>query len=331
MPTRSGLTNAELIDYLGLPKDTITKLQTSMGEQYQATSNEFLNALYNKVLYSQVQSMEFANPFKKYDSYPVNYGDTVESIFTELPKGYTYDKDATDPFVKVVPSVKALYASINYELQYETTIQDSLLRRACVNEYGFMNLIDSILGTLAKAMSIDEYDATRAVLGDADIYAKGVESYTKGGTDSETAEKITKIIVDCVTFMKLPSKESNKLGVLTCSKPSDLLLVIKADLLNSINLDYLTGVYNLDKVDLIKNIIPVASFQVKDSTGVLKGEDIDFAVIDTTGFENHVALQDGGMIYNPKGKYTNHFYNLWKIVAFKTFCNARAFKAQAGA
>lgn len=330
MPTPSGLTNSELIEYLGLPADTITKLQTAMGEVYQATANEFLTAIYNKVLYSKVMQMDFTNPFKKYDSYPINFGDTIENIFVELPKGYTFDKDATDPFTKVVPSVKALYQSINYELQYETTIQDSLLRRACVNEYGFMNLIDSILGTLAQAMSLDEYDAVRAVLGDAKIYAGGkVEEYTKGTTDSETAEKMTKLIVDAVTFMKLPSTKFNALGVLTCSKPSDLLLVIKADLLNSINLDYLSGVYNLSKVDLINNIIPVASFQVKDEKGALKGEDIDFAVIDTTGFENHVALQDGGMIYNPKGKYTNHFYNLWKIVSFKQFCNARAFKAKA--
>lgn len=331
MATPSGLTNAELIEYLGLPSDTITKIQTSMGQDYQAVTNQFLTALYNKVLYSEVQSMSFSNPFKKYDSYPINYGDTVESIFTELPKGYTFDKDATDPFAKVVPSVKALYATINYELQYETTIQDSLLRRACLNEYGFMNLIDSILGTLAQAMSIDEYDATRALLGDSKIYAKGIESYTKGATDSETAEKITKTIVDCVTYMSLPNKECNKMGVLTASRKEDLLLVIKADLLNSINLDYLSGVYNLSKVNLISNIIPVASFQVKDSEGNVKGEDIDFAVIDTKGFENHVALQDGGMIYNPKGKYTNHFLNLWKIVAFKHFCNARAWKAQEGA
>jgi hypothetical protein len=327
MATASGLTNSELIEYLGLPSDTITKLQTAMGETYQATANEFLTALYNKVLYSKVSSMEFTNPFKKYDSYPINFGDTIENIFVELPKGYTYDKDATDPFTKVVPSVKALYQSINYELQYETTIQDSLLRRACVNEYGFMNLIDSILGTLAQAMSLDEYDAVRAVLGNKAIYAGGeVETYTKGSTDSETAEKITKIIVDAVTFMKLPSDKCNALGVLTSSKAENLLLVIKADLLNSINLDYLSGVYNLSKIDLINNIIPVASFQVKDKDGNVKGEDIDFAVIDTTGFENHVALQDGGMIYNPKGKYTNHFYNLWKIVSFKQFCNARAFK-----
>lgn len=322
----NGLTNAELVSFLDLPSDIITKLQTEQGDTWTATANQFLTALYNKVLYQTVSSMDFANPFKKYDSFPINFGDTVENIFVELPKGYTFNKDATDPFTKVAPSVKTLYASINYELQYETTVQDSLLRRACLSEYGFMNLIDTIVGSLAKSMSLDEYSATIAMLNNADIYANGFESVTRGSTDSETASIITKKIVNTVSHMKLPEKTNNKIGITQTSKPEDLLLVIKADLLDSINLDYLEGVYNLSKVDLLKNIIPVGSFQVEDADGTKKGEDIDFVIVDTKGFDNHVALQDGGMIYNPKGKYTNHFYNLWKIVSYKYFYNARAFK-----
>lgn len=322
----NGLTNTELVSYLELDEDIITRLQNEQGDTWTATANEFLGALYNKVLYQTVADMDFTNPFKKYDSFPIKFGDTVENIFVEMPKGYTFNKNATDPFAKVVPSVKTLYASINYELQYETTVQDSLLRRACLSEYGFMNLIDTIVGALAKSMSLDEYSATIAMLNNADIYAKGFETVTRGSTDSETAQAITKKIVNTVSHMKLPEKDNNKLGVMQTSRPEDLLLIIKADLLDSINLDYLEGVYNLSKVDLLKNIIPVGSFQVEDEDGTKKGTDIDFVIIDTKGFDNHVALQDGGMIYNPKGKYTNHFYNLWKIVSFKYFYNARAFK-----
>lgn len=322
----NGLTNTELVSYLELDEDIITRLQNEQGDTWTATANEFLSALYNKVLYQTVADMDFTNPFKKYDSFPIKFGDTVENIFVEMPKGYTFNKNATDPFAKVVPSVKTLYASINYELQYETTVQDSLLRRACLSEYGFMNLIDTIVGALAKSMSLDEYSATITMLNNADIYAKGFETVTRGSTDSETASIITKKIVNTVSHMKLPEKGNNKLGVMQTSRPEDLLLIIKVDLLDSINLDYLEGVYNLSKVDLLKNIIPVGSFQVEDEDGTLKGTDIDFVVIDTKGFDNHVALQDGGMIYNPKGKYTNHFYNLWKVISFKYFYNARAFK-----
>lgn len=333
----AGLTNPELLEYLELPEDILTALQTEQGTSFSAAANEFISALMNKVLYQQVATMEFTNPFKKYDGFPINYGDTIENVFVELPKGYKFNKDATDPFTKAVPSVKSLYATINYELQYETTIQDSLLRRAAVSEYGFMNLIDSILSTLSKSMSFDEYKGTIYMLNNEDIFADGIEEIEKGVDDTATAKKVTETIVNTVSAFKIPMTANNKLGVLNAARPENCLLVIKYGLLNSINLDYLTGVFNLSKVDLINNIIEVDGFQVAkpgdetnadqtDDDPTLVGEDIDFMIIDARGFDNHVALQDGGMIYNPKGKYTNHFMNLWKIVSFKYFYNARAFK-----
>lgn len=326
-----GLTNAELIEYLELPADTITKLTTAQGSEYEAVSNQFLEALHNKVLYQTVASMNFTNPFKQFDSFPINYGDTIENIFVEMPKGYAFNKDATDPFTKVVPSVKALYATINYEMQYATTIEDKLLRRACLSEYGFMGLIDSILGQLSKAMSLDEYFATIAMLNNKDLFANGFEEITVDSDATKKAKTITETIVNTVSAFKLPMTTNNKLGVMQVSNPSDVLLIIKYGLLNSINLDYLTGVFNLSKVDLVKRIIEVDGFKVAKDDGSLVGEDIDFMLIDTKGFDMHTALQDGGMIYNPKGKYTNHFYNLWKIMSYKYFFNARAFKLKTSA
>lgn len=324
----NGLTNTELVGFLGLPTDIITRLQTEQGDTWTATANQFLDALYNKIVYQSVASLDFENPFKKYDSFPVNFGDTIENIFVELPKGYKFNKDATDPFAKAKPSVKSLYATINYELQYETTVEDALLRRACLSEYGFMNIIDTILRQLQNAMSLDEYFATIGMLNNEDIFAKGFEEVEKptDASDSDIGELVTKSIVNAVGSMKLPSTTNNKVGVMTTTPENRILLIIKQDLLNTINLDFLAGVYNLSKVELVKNIIPVASFIIKDDEGEDVGEDLDYMIIDTAGFDNHVALQDGGMIYNPKGKYTNHFYNLWKIISFKYFYNARAFK-----
>lgn len=322
----NGLTNEELVEYLELPDTIIEDLKTAQGSQFQAVANQFLEPLFNKVIYQSVEQMDFANPFKKYDSYPVQYGDTIENIFIETPKGYQFNKDATDPFTKVKPSVKTLYATINYEMQYETTIEDSLLRRAVLNRYGFMNLIDGILRSLEQAATNDEYFATIGMLNNENIFAEGFQDVKRGTSNEETAKIITEKVVDTMSSFTLPMTSNNKLNVLHTTRDSDVLLIIKYKLLNMINLDYLSGVYNLSKVDLVKNIIVVDTFQVAGEDGTLKGEDIDFMVIDTRGFDNHVALQDGGMIYNPKGKYTNHFYNLWKIISFKYFYNARAFK-----
>lgn len=322
----SGLTNTQIVKALELPDTIITQLQTAQGKAFEAVSNQFLDALFNKVVYQTVSSLDFTNPFKAYDSFPINYGDTIENIFVELPKGYKFNKDATDPFTKAKPSIKTLYATINYEMQYETTIEDALLRRACLNEYGFMNLIETILGSLTKGMSIDEYFATIGMLNNASIYADGFETIDAGSTDKETAEIVAKKIIDVSSNFKFPNKKNNAYKTVNVASFDNTLLIIKQTLLNTINLDYLAGVYNLSKVELLKKIITVESFKITNAEGTEVGEDLDFIILDTKGFDNHTALQDGGMIYNPKGKYTNHYTNLWKIISYKYFYNARAFK-----
>lgn len=335
--TKTLLTNSEIVASLGLPSDILTALQTEEGTSFSAHANQFIEALVNKIVYQKVDKMTFNNPFQRFEGYKVSFGDTIENIFVDLPTGYTFDKDSTNPFEKFVSNVKTLYASINFEMQYPLTVQDSLLRRAVLREYGLMDLIANLIGSLGTRKSIDEYQAVVYMLNNADIYAGGFETLDVSSEQTETGKykAVTQKIIDVVTDFALPCKDNNKLGVLNSTPKNRALLVIKQELLNHINLDYLAGVFNLEKVDLIKNIIPVRSFQVVhpgDSTAnpavpaSAVGEDLDFVVLDTEGFDIHPALQDSGMIYNPRGKYTNHFTNDWMIIAYKYYFNARAFK-----
>jgi len=334
------MTNLELVQYVGLPDDILEDLAVAQGAEWQVKSNQFIEAICNKIVYQTVDQFGWENVFKKFDSFPVNYGDTIENIYVETPEGYQFDKDATDPFTKKENLVKVLYATINYEMQYQATIQDTLLRRAVLTEYGLINLVNSILASLTTAKNVDEYFATIRMLNNPVLYGNSTGEGTAldpkqfaelevSGTDANKAKQVADKIVDVVSSFQLPSRDHNALGILNASNASNILLIIKRTLLNKINLDYLTGVFNLQKVDIIKNIITVDSFQVKtkgEEADTTYGEDIDFIIMDTRCFDNHVALQDGGMIYNPKGKYTNHFLNLWKIISFKYFYNAEAYK-----
>lgn len=329
------LSNSEVVASIGLPQSIVTSLQTAQGDEFSATANQFIGALVNKIVYQKVETMDFDNPFKKYDSYPVNYGDTIENVFVDRAQGDKFNKDATDPFAKTGPTVKSLYANINYEMQYPVSIEDSLLRRAALNEYGFMNLINAILKSLVTGRSVDEYLATIIMLNNSDIYANGFESLDVTGETTLTGQMgvVTKAIINTVHDMKLPSIDNNKMKVMQSTSTNHSLIVMKQSLLDNINLDYLTGLYNLSKADLESKIITVRSFMAVVNTingGTITpsstGDDIDFIIIDDRGFDNHVALQDGGMIYNPRGKYTNHYSNLWKIISYRYDYQARAFK-----
>jgi hypothetical protein len=331
------LSNSQIIDLIDLPESLLEDLKSVQSSTYVPAQNQVLTNIVNKIVYQKVEGFGWENPFKKLDGRPIPFGDTIENIYVECPAGYTFDKDNTDPFVKYVPSVKSLYASINYERQYCVTIQDSLIRRAVMSEYGLNDLILEILRQLTTAKNIEEYEATIAMLNNPELYgnstgvtgSKQFEVLNVGDmTDVEGAKAITQKIVDIFTSFQLPSKSHNVAGVLNASNKDDLLLIIKRNIYNSINLDFLTGVFNLEKVDLLSKIIVVESFQVQgvdgEGTTSTDGADIGFIILDKKCFDNHVALQDSGMIYNPKGKYTNHFMNLWKIISFKYFHNASA-------
>lgn len=322
------MTNNEVVDYLGLDKDIITRIQTEQGTTFQATANEFLSALVNKIIYQRATYFNWSNPFAKYVGTPIRFGDTIENVFIEAPDGYTYDPDATDPFVKYIPNAKTLYATINKEMQYCCTINDALLRRAAINETGFQELINYILASMTAKSNIDDYFLQLGAL-QSDIYGVDSALYIDPTlTLKEQAELLTKDIIDYASAMQLPSTKYNKLEVMTATKKENLLLVIRRNLLNLINLDYLTGVFNLNKVDLLDKIIVVEDFRVKGKVAQgdpeVIGKDFAYVILDTEGFDNHIALEDGGMIYNPKGKYTNHFLNTWEIKSFKYFYNAVA-------
>lgn len=329
------LTNEEIIAAVGIPKEVVTGLTSTESSTYEAASNAFLSAIVNKICYQKVDSMEFTNPFKKYDSYPIEYGDSLENVYIDIKPGAKFDRNATDPFAKSAPAVKAAYAHINYEMQYAITIERDFVRRAVLNKYGFQSIVDRILASLVTKRDIDEYSATIISLNNVDNFANGFEDVdvSSAATEADKMDIIVHNIVSVYKDFALPSPDNNKFKVETVTPLSHCLLIIKQDILNKINLDYLKGVFNLDKVDLINNIIPIRSFKTVvnttsggDITPGENGTDIDYVILDDRGFDNHLALQDGGSIYNPKGRYTNYFVDYWKVFGFKPYCQARAFK-----
>lgn len=332
------LSNSEVLKLLDLPNELLEDLASKESSTFTPAKNQVIDAIINKIVYQTVDSFGFENPFKKFDGRRLEFGDTIENVFVETPKGYTFNKDATDPFTKFVTNVKVLYANINYERQYGATIEDAMFRRAVLNQYGLSDLIGNILKQLSTSKNLEEYQATLGMLNTPDLYGnsvvvdEGLETEHKefeklniyGLDETQVAKAITSKIKDITTSFKQPSRNHNAFKVMNTSRPDGITLVIKRVIKNSIDLDFLTGVFNLDKVGINAKIIEVEDFRQYDDDGNVFGDDIAFAVIDDRCWDNHVALEDGGLIYNPKGKYTNHFMNLWKVMGFKYFYNAEA-------
>lgn len=329
------LSNSEVLAILGLPDTVITDLQSNASDTYEPVANKFLTGLINKITKQQVAVMSFTNPFGVFDKDPMSFGDTIENIRIDVSKGTPYSETSNDPFEPAKPTATAKYVTENFEYQWTTTIYDKELRKAAISNNGFMRISDGIMEGLRTGRNLDEYDAQVAFLNNKDLYANGFESITiaSGTTEDKRAKQITKTLAAALKDMCLPSSDNNAAKVREVSAFSDLYVIVKQDVVNDINFDYLAGVYNLDKVEIAKHFIEVRSFQtIKNTTSgevitpSVTGDDLAFVILDKRGFDNHVLLDLDTNIYNPKKHYTNFFSTLWKIFNFRTDYNARAFK-----
>jgi hypothetical protein len=326
----TNLTNTQIVNALGLPADILTSLQTAEGDSYQVVHNSVVDALVNKIAIQKIDSMvSFTNPFKKFDGRPISFGDTIENVFIDVPQGYKYDKDATDPFVKKQAVIKALYGTLNYQMQYQATITKDELKRACLSDYGFMGIIEKILSQLNLRKDIDEYTACIQLLNNPNLYADGTEIIDlKDKSITESAHLAAKLVHSVANDFALPSTENDKAGVLMVTDPRNILIVMKQSLKDTIDMDYLVGLFNADKIDIKNQIITVRSFVTNPITGTtpVGKNDLDMVIMDSNAFDNHDALDDSGSIYNPKGRYSNHFVDAWRMFGFKTWFNARSYQ-----
>jgi len=317
-------TLTEMIDSLNLSEATLTALRTAEGTTFQAAANEFLSALVNKICYQVLETAKFSNQFADLKKFDIEYGATLENVFVEIPEGYDYNKDNTDPFDTPTPTVQTLYVSINKERQYRARVNKDLIKRAVLSISGMTSLVDLIVTSLGKAADIEDYAATLTMLNNTDCFAGGqVETVDLSAlaTDAEKYKQITATIVDTATSFTQPIASNNNLGVLNPTAEGDVLLIIRREIYNHINLDYLAGVYNLAKVDLVKRIKVVETFQYDSDDN-----DIDLIVCDASGFDLHTALNDNGQIYNPANRTFNIFQDRWGVFGFKRWANCKAFK-----
>lgn len=320
-------TNYEIIN-LALGDEFSDRIPTATAENlanvaqailnYAPAKNKFLDALFNKIGLTLINKVEFSNPFARFKGPAITYGDTIEDIYVDIIDGYAYDDTNTDPFGQSAPNVTAIYHTINSEMQYKVTIKDVLLRKAMRTPNGLSDLVTNIVGSLRDSADYDDYLMTMKVLSSDDIYGKIVYMGDATGTAETDGKTLLSHIKDMGSNLKHMSTEFNKMGTHQNTPMERQVLVISSQYKDIIDLDVLAGLYNLSKADISQMIIEVEGF--------IGNEGLVAVLVDERGFRLNQALADGGLIYNPQGLYTNHFYNNWNIISWALFRNAVAFK-----
>lgn len=305
---------------------------------YPTAKNEFISVLTNQVAKQLFFSKAYENPYKLFNRGMLPFGKSIESIFVDIIKGKqrTHETNttnlATDLLAREVPNVKVEYYSENFRHQYKTTITDEELKGAFRAENGLSSMTGRILQ--APLTSI-EYDMQEMVLHALPELKGGKATINKTAytamTEEEKAKILVKTIKSQVIKMGFLNNEHNGQGVMTFSKPQDLVVFLDPDMMANIDVELLAQAFNISKAEVPLHVLPVPKFTKRTvtpsegdgETTVTYSEDTDCLAIicDKDAIQIYETLNSSESFRNPQGIYTNIFFNRWGIMSACNFAN----------
>jgi len=305
--------------------------------------NEFLINLINRIGRVNITSKIFQNPLRMFKKGIMEFGDTVEDIYVNLPDAHEYDPTAAESqvFAREFPDVRAAFYTLNYEKFYKQTIQRRDIARCFTATDGIASLIENILGAMDSANSRDEFVVTKYLLAkrilDGYMTFKAV-SIGVNDTDKEKADKLLTAIRTNSNQMEFLNTDRNIAGVENFVLKDDQYIIISAASDALIDVNSLAYAFHMDRAEIMGRIVRIDDFGNIDDTAInnllgaghalsaadkaILSNNIFAVIVDSEFFQIYDVYDDiADDINNPQGIYKNAFLNVARIFAVSPFAN----------
>lgn len=298
--------------------------------QYRPLMNEFADALVNRIGLVIMRSKVYTNPLARFKRGILEYGETIEEIAVQLLKARHYDpnKCYDDVWKCNPPEILANYHSITRQDTYDLTVNEMLLRRAFVDDYGLSQLVNEIMAMPYVSDETDEYLIMRQLFADYEaqwgFYKVQVPDASAATTPDErrfAAMDIVEQVRATAGDMRFMRSQYNPAGNETATAPGKLVLFCTPAFAAMLSVNVTAFAFNADAAGIPYEVVEVDDFGIDGCQAILVDEDW-FVCADTyVDFES---------IRNPKGRAWNYFYHHDGVYSCSLFVNAVMFTTQAG-
>ena len=310
-----------------------------------AFSNQFINALVNRIAIVRVQSATFNNPYSILKKGYLEFGETVEDIFVSIAKAvdYTPEKASEREFKRTLPDIRSAFHTMNWRVMYPVTINDEDLRQAFLSVDGVTDLIAKIVDSVYTAAEYDEFLLFKYLLIKAISHGKMKPTAIESDTDLTSSAVAFRSASNILPFM---SSEYNEAHVKTNTPKSRQIIFMDAKFNAQYDVNVLASAFNMDKADfmgrlfLIDNwndfdnerfdIIRANSDGIEEITSaeLTLLNDVKAVLVDENWFQVYDNNNKFTEQYVASGLYWNYFYHVWKTVSSSPFANAIVFVAK---
>ena len=298
--------------------------------------NEFCDVLVNKLVFSQFQTMTFNNPLRILEGERVPLGYSGENIYTNPAQARSFNvNDFAGLLIKYEADTKVEYWTVNTDIQYCVTVSRSQLKKAMTSWDNLASYITQLSNSLYNGSYIDFFRYTKNIISGAFKENRAVYEKITAVTSEATAKAFIEKARELFLNFQLPSTSYNawaKNGgagrpITTWTRPEDIVMIIRNDIRAKIDVNVLAEAFNMDRTELLGQIITVDNFDAYDDDGtkVYDGSDIVGMIADKAWFK--IKTQDFFMenFYNPNNRTMQYYLNVQKGYNMSLFANGVIF------
>lgn len=260
-----------------------------------------------------------------------------------------FDPQGTDALKKVDMNFKSLYHKKNRQRTFTATVSNAQVKNAMLSEANMAQLATAITNELSNSSAIEDYEAVKDLLVDIAGEQKKMVICDMNG-NAGNVDNLIKTIQTLATNMTLPSTYYNYSGFKKAfNKKSDLVLIIDSATEARLNVDSLAGAFNMNKKDLVANMIVIDEMPNIEYAGLMatKGKEIDIGtenlvttykadesgsetisgkalafLVDKRAVIREPVEREVEDMRNGKGRFTNYFLHASDILSYSTLKNA---------
>lgn len=196
----------------------------------------------------------------------IDYGDTVEQAVVKLLESTEYDRDGEGALAPDTAEKLAVRYFKNWSRKkFKTTIYTTEMKKYLTGEITAEELAEKLVSALASSDTQELYEGIKALLawgsalgsyGDDDAVITYLGDVAGDGTKYDY-NGILKKIKNTVKGMKFVNSSFNKAGIKRGTRLDDIIIVMPYTLATDLDVDSLSGFFNLDKAEIKNRIIEV--------------------------------------------------------------------------
>ena len=288
----------------------------------QVIANEFVSALMNRIAYTSFSNRyTFDNPLQILYGDEIPLGESVQDIYVNPAQARNYNvNDFAGLLAKYEASVKVQYLAKNQDVQYCVSITRPSLKKAFTSWNDLERFIDELSNSLYNGLYIDDYKLSKGLVKAAWSNNVGQVKTVTNVTSEATAKTfITTLRTDFLN-MQLPSISYNAWAkvtdgdfVQTWTRPEDIVLLVRNDILAITDVNVLASAFNMDKADFLGRVIPVDKFDDNNKILAFMG--------DRRWFRIHTQEMYLDEFYNANNRVWNYYLNKIGMFNYSLFAN----------